>query len=342
MSTLLRNPRCWLAMQMLLLAIVGPTFGLFTLLQTHDSEIDQLQTGYRGALNLAGIQKDQLYRGQVLVEPDLYVPVTQLNAFVTVLPDSDLAIKNLMRVRVHLHTIEVIGRLIVIDRNDIRPGEGGYIQIRLEKSIYASVKDRFIIRQFSPQITIGGGVVLDTNPPKYRKRHAELLTHQLELLRSESVSDRILGIFSVLSIEPHSLGSLKINSGLSMMDLERELKKLEGAKKIATFSRAKETFYCSIDQLMIPNRIWNQIKWNVLNLILPVQLFQLVQLVQLVQPFQPELPYQPEPPEHSLTHPGQCFVVIHSTPDIAHIMLQKIPDNYIGSIELNIQVLVVQ
>jgi selenocysteine-specific elongation factor len=220
-------------------------------LQTHDSEVQKLQTGYRGALNLAGIQKDQLYRGQMLVEPDLYVPVTQLNAFVNVLPDSDLVIKNLMRVRVHLHTVEVIGRIIVIDQNDIRPGEGGYIQIRLEKSIYASVKDRFIIRQFSPQITIGGGVVLDTHPPKYRKRHAELLIHQLELLRSESVSDRILGTFSVLSIEPHSLNSLRISCGLSLKDLQSELKKLESAQKITPYSRAKEIFYCSIDQLLV-------------------------------------------------------------------------------------------
>ena len=223
-------------------------------LQSHDSVVTNLHAGYRGALNLAGIQKQQLYRGQMLVVPHRYEAVSLFNAHVSVLPDSQIPLKNLMRIRIHLHTIEVIGRIIIIDQKDIQPGKSGFIQVRLEREIYGAFQDRFIIRQFSPQVTLGGGVILDTNPPKFRKRYTEELITQLHNLQKGTKPQRILACFSQLFTKALSLSQLQIRCGLSDTDLVTELKKLEKSGDIKSFTHAKILFYCSAEQLRVIQR----------------------------------------------------------------------------------------
>jgi selenocysteine-specific elongation factor len=220
-------------------------------LQSHDSAVTNLHTGYRGALNLAGIQKQQLYRGQMLAVPHRYEAVSLFNAHVRVLPDSQIPLKNMMRVRIHLHTIEVISRIIIIDQKDVQPGKSGYIQVRLEKEIYAAFQDRLIIRQFSPQVTLGGGLILDTNPPKYRKRHAAELIVQLNNLKDGTKPQRILASFSRLFINALSRSQLQIKCGLSDAELGTELRKLENSGEIKSFTHAKILFYCSTEQLWV-------------------------------------------------------------------------------------------
>jgi len=218
-------------------------------LQTHDSAVEKLLTGYRGAINLAGIQKHQLYRGQMLTQPNLYKPVTLFNAHVSVLSSSPLPLKNLMRVRIHVHTIEVIGRILIIDQKDLPPGQDAFIQIRLEKNIYATFRDRFIIRQFSPQVTLGGGVILDTNPPRFRKKYSAEIQAQLKDLMQGNTSQRILATFSHLNVQALSFSQLQTKSGMSVTVLEKEIKKLETAGDITSFTHAKELFYCSKGQI---------------------------------------------------------------------------------------------
>jgi selenocysteine-specific elongation factor len=218
-------------------------------LQTHDSAVEKLLTGYRGAINLAGIQKHQLYRGQILTELNRYEPATLFNAHVSVLSSSPLPLKNLMRVRIHVHTIEVIGRIIIINRKDLPPGQEAFIQVRLEKKIYATFQDRFIIRQFSPQVTLGGGVILDTNPARFRKKNSAEIIDQLNNLMQGNISQRILATFSQLNIQALSFTQLRTRSGISDTLLEKEIKKLEAAGDIKSFTYAKELFFCSMGQI---------------------------------------------------------------------------------------------
>ncbi len=140
-------------------------------LQSHDQEVSRVKAGYRAAINLAGLEIARLYRGQMVTLPGYYDPVELFNGKIYVVEDSPLPLKNRMRIRVHLHTTEVIGRLILLEERELKAGESGFAQILLENSVYASFGDRFIIRQFSPQHTLGGGEVLETNPVRYRKKY---------------------------------------------------------------------------------------------------------------------------------------------------------------------------
>jgi selenocysteine-specific elongation factor len=168
-------------------------------LHSHDEAVKRVSVGYRAALNITGIEHIQIYRGQVITEPRLYEPVTIFNAAVAVLAEPAIILKNQMRIRIHLHTGEYFARIIIPEKKEILPGENGYAQFRLERSVYASYKDKFILRQYSPQITFGGGYVLETNPLRYRKKYITDFRDKVKGLESQSASDRILACFSKIS-----------------------------------------------------------------------------------------------------------------------------------------------
>jgi selenocysteine-specific elongation factor len=220
-------------------------------LQSHDVKVNKVLTGYRAAINLAGTDRLNLYRGQILTEPNYYEPVTSFNAHVQVLPGSMYLLKSQMRIRIHIHTSEVLGRLILMEKKEIPAGENGLVQVRLENPVYLSYRDRFIIRQFSPQITIGGGLVLETNPAKFRKRYEKVIVQNLLKLRDGAPSEVVLTCFSTLEIHPLSPKQLQIKSGLSREMLESELKTLMGDKKVLEIEHGKEKYYCSESQLQL-------------------------------------------------------------------------------------------
>lgn len=218
-------------------------------LESHDNKVNEVLAGYRAAVNLAGTDRIDLSRGQLLTEPEYYEPVTSLNAYLQMLPNIIRRLKSQMRIRVHIHTSEVLGRLILMEKKEIMPGETGLVQIRFDNPVYASYNDRFIIRLFSPQITIGGGLVLETNPAKFRKRYEKDIVRNLLILKDGTASEILLACFSMLEIHPLSQKQLHIKSGLSRSDLEKELKVLQEKKKILKIEHGKKLYYCSEAQI---------------------------------------------------------------------------------------------
>jgi len=164
-------------------------------LQSHDAQVEGVLAGYRAAVNLAGTDRIDLSRGQVLTEPNYYEPVTSLDAYLQILPNAIRRLKSQMKIRVHIHTSEVLGRLILMEKKELLPGETGLVQIRLDSPVYASYYDRFIIRLFSPQLTVGGGLVLETNPAKFRKRFEKDIVQNLLKLKDGTVSEVLLACF---------------------------------------------------------------------------------------------------------------------------------------------------
>jgi len=219
-------------------------------LQSHDSQVDEVKAGFRAAVNLAPSDRIEMMRGQVLVQPGFYEPVWLLNAHVQLLPDVKFILKNQMRVRLHLHTSEILGRILVMEGKEIAPGEQGLVQIRLESPVYAAYKDRFIIRQYSPQFTVGGGFVLETSPSKFRKRYAEKMILKLHTLLEGSSRDVLLTSFSSIEIRPLSLENLQVRSGLSRDTLLNEMKALQQDRQIFQFEQAREKLYCSREQFL--------------------------------------------------------------------------------------------
>ncbi len=218
-------------------------------LQTHDHPVEAVYAGYRAALNLAGVNHTQLRRGQVITLPGYYQPVEILNARLRVLKGTEIPIKNQMRLRIHIHTEEVIGRVILPERKILAPGESDFVQIRLEKPIYAGFRDRFIVRQYSPQITLGGGVVLQTNPPKFRKKFLEQFRDVLQALESPRPEERIPAIFPIVPLAPLSSRDIQLQAGIHQNEIEPYLKKLLDREKIFRVEQGREILYYSRAQV---------------------------------------------------------------------------------------------
>ncbi len=135
--------------------------------EVYNAAADRATAGQRAALNLAGTDARQITRGMVLATPGLFQSTTTLDCTLTLLPGTR-PLKSHARVHFHCGTAEMIAQAVVLDGKEMKPGTTGYVQLRLAEPGLFVPGDRFIIRQFSPVVTIGGGGVLDNAPPRHR------------------------------------------------------------------------------------------------------------------------------------------------------------------------------
>ena len=157
-------------------------------LQTHGKSVRSSRAGQRTAVNLGGIAHDEIERGMVLVKPGALAVTQVFDAEVEMLAEAPRALRSRQRVRVHLGTAEVLARVSVInEKQSIEPGSRGLAQLRLESPVAAAYSDRFIIRSYSPQRTIGGGRVLD--PLAHKPRRGDLANVSSRLIELAAASD---------------------------------------------------------------------------------------------------------------------------------------------------------
>ncbi len=138
-------------------------------LHSHNQQVKSGLAGQRLAVNLQGVGKDDLQRGDVLVHCDTVVPTVRLDAEIKLLKTAQ-PIKNRSSVHLHAGTSETTARVILHKLERLMPGDSAFAQLRLKHPIIAMAGDRFIIRRLSPVDTIGGGIVLDPTPPIRRKK----------------------------------------------------------------------------------------------------------------------------------------------------------------------------
>jgi selenocysteine-specific elongation factor len=150
-------------------------------MQIHEQKVKNVKIGDRAAINLAGIEKSTIKRGDVLAQPDFFKPTKFLDAQLYLLESAPRNLKHNGRIRLNIGTNEVIGRVSILDKNEIEPGESAYLQFRLENPIIADVGDRYVVRSYSPVFTIGGGVILNTNPRRHKRFSKEILS-QIKIL----------------------------------------------------------------------------------------------------------------------------------------------------------------
>jgi len=143
-------------------------------IQVHGESRQEVQAGQRVALNITDVEVRQITRGSVLVPAGTLEPTFRLDMELYLLPGKK-ELKQRDRVRVHVGTSEVLGRVYLLDRETLQPGERAMAQIRLESQLVVSRQDRVVIRSYSPMDTIGGGPVLDPLPPRHKRFDKEVL-----------------------------------------------------------------------------------------------------------------------------------------------------------------------
>jgi selenocysteine-specific elongation factor len=159
-------------------------------LQVHNLSVGEAIAGQRTAVNLQGLEKADIQRGDVLVTPGRYPATYMLDVTLTVIKDAPRPLKNRAQVRFHIGTSEIMGRVILLDRDEVPPGEEVFAQLRLEKPAVAAPQDRYVLRSYSPVMTIAGGTILDTLPVKHRRHRPEVIEH-LTVLRDGTAVQRL-------------------------------------------------------------------------------------------------------------------------------------------------------
>jgi selenocysteine-specific elongation factor len=166
--------------------------------QVHGKQVSKAVAGQRTAVNLGGVEVAQIERGMVLGPPHSLRPTQIIDATISVLPDVARSIRTRARVRVHIGAAEVLGRVRVLDEpSEIAPGGTGLVQLRLDAPVIAVYQDRFIMRSYSPQATIAGGVILNPLATKHRGKQLSLVREQLAQLKD---ADRLVAVIVFVKV----------------------------------------------------------------------------------------------------------------------------------------------
>jgi len=190
-------------------------------IQVHSEARDYASAGERTSVNLPDIDLDQLHRGQQLVTPNTLRTSQVITARLDLLPDAK-PLKEQTRIRFHHLSAELLGSIRFVDQTaEMKPGTSAYIQIRLESPVVAVAGDRFVIRRYSPALTVGGGVIVDAHLPKLsRNTRVELL----DTLASGSLHERVALMTKMEGLRGLTMHEVQARTGIRIETLAKELK----------------------------------------------------------------------------------------------------------------------
>ena len=210
-------------------------------IQVHGQNQDKCYAGQRVAINLSNVKKKEIRRGCVLAPKNSMKNTDLLDVKLKVLEDSMRILTNHERLHLYTGTSEILCRAVLLDKEQIGPGEEGLVQLRLEEEIAVKRGDRFVVRFYSPMETIGGGIVLEPNPVRKKRLEAHAIE---ELKKKESGS---LGDVMELQIKEHgdtmiTLAELAKVMAHSVDELKEYLEELEESGTIFVFPMKKDTY----------------------------------------------------------------------------------------------------
>ncbi|MBC8443907.1 MAG: SelB C-terminal domain-containing protein, partial [Deltaproteobacteria bacterium] len=194
--------------------------------------VGHASAGMRTAINLQGVEKGAIQRGDMVAKPGTLRPTYMLDVMIHFLNSNPKSIKNRTRVRVHTGTSEVLGNLVLMESEELPPGETTVAQIRFDTPVTAVKGDRFVVRSYSPIRTIGGGQILNPIPPKHKRFQPRIITG----LKTVAEADPETIIVHHLKEAGHSglsTADLLLMTSITRAALGRKLDALVSRKAIA-------------------------------------------------------------------------------------------------------------
>jgi selenocysteine-specific elongation factor len=211
-------------------------------LQSHGVNRQELSAGDRAAINLHGVSVEEVERGNVLVSIG-YLEPSYIFTGKFYLLQSAKELENRARVRVHAGTNEVLGRIVLLDRDVINPGESCFAEFRLEEQMNISPEERFVIRSYSPQITIGGGQILTINAKKSKRFDNELF-EVLSVIEKGDQNRLVEETIFMSQYRPLSLSEISKKVAWAESETSKAIEKLQTEKKIVRIGKEiKKEYY---------------------------------------------------------------------------------------------------
>jgi selenocysteine-specific elongation factor len=200
-------------------------------IQVHNRSAEEAEAGMRTAINFQGLEKEAISRGDVLSKPAVLMASYMVDVSLHYLASNKKPLKNRSRVRFHTGTSEVLGNLILLDRDELPPGEDSVAQLRLDSAAALVKDDRFVIRSYSPVVTIGGGKVLNPIPPKH-KRFKPVTVAGLKQLSNQPPEAVIAFHIQASDLQGLSFAHLKVMTNMPDRQLESTLQSLLSNKTL--------------------------------------------------------------------------------------------------------------
>ncbi|MEW6440466.1 MAG: selenocysteine-specific translation elongation factor [bacterium] len=211
-------------------------------IQVHNASVKESMAGSRTAVNLQGVEKSSIARGEVLVKPDSFEPSQRIYAHLHYLPQNRKELPDRFRLVVHWGTTRVFGRVALIDPAPLEPGKSAFAQLRLEAPLLPVFGDRFVIRDFSTNRTLGGGVILDPQAEPYRRRIKEDLLPWLRKLQGEAPQERIRYFLWKQGKRGDSASRLAVRSQLGVDDCLKLCRELAERGELVEYETESHAF----------------------------------------------------------------------------------------------------
>ena len=209
-------------------------------IQVHSSDVEKAYAGQRTAINLSNVKKDEIYRGCVIAPVNSMKNTMMLDVKLNLLKSSKRVVINRSRLHLYTGTSEILTRVVLLDRDELTPGESCYAQLRLEEEIAVRRGDKFIVRFYSPLETIGGGEIIEPLPLK-RKRFDENLIEELKIKEKGTGADVIEKIIKETK-DLLSVSGLAKTTALTETEVQDNIEILEQEEKITLF-KVKNDMY---------------------------------------------------------------------------------------------------
>ncbi|GAA0698291.1 selenocysteine-specific translation elongation factor [Paraclostridium ghonii] len=200
-------------------------------IQVHGESVETAYAGQRTAINISNVKVEEINRGDVLASSHSLEEAMMLDVKLSIVKHTDMGLKHWDRLRLYHGTREILCRAVPLEVEEIKPEESGLVQLRLEESIVAKKGDKFVVRRYSPMETIGGGIVIDTNPRKH-KRFDKNVIEALKIKEKGELSDILEAYLKNNSRNYPNIKEIMSYSGESEENIKKTLEKLANQGKV--------------------------------------------------------------------------------------------------------------
>lgn len=211
-------------------------------LQVHNESVTLAEAGLRTAINFQGLDKTEVHRGDIIAFPDTLVPSYMIDVALHYLPGNPKPLKNRVRIRFHTGTSEILGVVILLDREEVAPGENVLAQIRLESPVCLVKDDRYVLRSYSPVRTIGGGPILNPIPPKHKRNRPGIIDRLSTIANAEDPEQIVLLHLVEAGFYGYTFNALLLMTNLAEKQLDRLLQNLMSKRQIIQIDKEKKNY----------------------------------------------------------------------------------------------------
>lgn len=211
-------------------------------IQIYGQEAEVCRAGQRAAVNLSGIEKADIYRGCVLALPESLKTAQILHVRLKILAGSGRIVKNQSRLHFYSGTSQMTCRAVLLDKEELKPGQSGFARLRLDSEAAFRTGDRFVVRFYSPVETIGGGTILEICDNKEKKSRREIIERLCKKENADPETLTELAVQESSSVIPEA-GELCIETGMSEEKIKAVFEELEKKKKGYVFERNGKKYF---------------------------------------------------------------------------------------------------